>query len=114
MMQVPVHSTNVPNTDIFESSDEYLVIADLPGATATGLNIRVEGERLLIEASMDAPCSGTEVEREFRSMAYRRSFVLPPEVDRKGVSADIKNGVFHLHLPKSEEIKPRRIKVKAG
>jgi HSP20 family protein len=103
-----------PRADIFENKDEYLVIADVPGADKESLAIHLDADRLTIQARVNGEVQGTTISREFRSADYERSFFLPDEIDRSKIAADLKNGVLWLHLPKSEAVKPRRIEVRAG
>ena len=52
------------------------------------------------------------IERNYGS--FQRNFTLPEDADAGAVSADFKNGVLYVHLPKSEEKKPRQIEVKVS
>lgn len=103
-----------PNVDIYENRDEYVVVADLPAVSKDALSIRLEDSELTIEGTVVDPMGDSAIEREFRLVNYRRSFVLPEFVDRAKVSAELTHGVLTLHLPKSEAVKPRRIQVRAG
>ncbi len=103
-----------PRCDIFENKDELLLVADLPGATQDQLRINLDAEQLTIEARCDESVAGNPLQREFRVVDYRRSFLVPDVIDREKVSAELKGGVLYLHLPKSAAVKPRRIEVKAG
>ncbi len=103
-----------PAVDIFENDDEYLVIADIPAVSKDALTIHLDGERLTIEADVGDDIATDAVAREFRLMSYRRSFAVPDTIDRDKVSAELDCGVLHLHLPKAEAVKPRRITVRAG
>jgi HSP20 family molecular chaperone IbpA len=90
-----------PRVDVFENKDEVLLLADLPGVTQDGLKLHLDEEQL-------------DLEGQTPSFDYRRSFYMPQGTDRERVSAELKNGVLWLHLPKSPAIKPRRIEVKGG
>jgi len=103
-----------PRCDIFENKDELLLVADLPGVTQDTLRIHLDSEQLSLEGRPAEEPEGTPLQREFRLVDYRRSFLVPDVIDREKVSAELKNGVLHLHLPKSAAVKPRRIEVKAG
>src|SRR5262245_4363623 len=103
-----------PRVDIYENTDELLVIADMPGVTQSDLKIDVDEERLVIDGRPAEDNFGTPLARELEPVEYRRSFVLPQGIDRDKVSAELRNGVLWLHLPKSPAVKPRRVEVKSG
>lgn len=107
-------ATMPPRADVYENKDEYLVVADVPGASSDSLSINLDNERLTIAARAGLEAEGTAISQEFEPVDYYRSFLVPEEIDRNKISADLKQGVLYLHLPKSETVKPRRIEVKAG
>jgi HSP20 family molecular chaperone IbpA len=90
-----------PRCDVFENKDEVLLVADLPGVEQDGLRIDVSDDRVTLEGKREA-------------YDFRRSFVLPDGIDREKITAELKNGVLGLHLPKAAAVKPRRISVKAS
>lgn len=105
-----------PRTDIIENSDQYLVIADVPGADDSSVSITLEKNVLSIEARTNtfAPEGHTLVLSEFGMGDYARSFVLSDQIDREKIEASVKNGVLRLVLPKSGPAKAHQIKVVAG
>jgi len=103
-----------PPVDIYENREEYLVVADLPGVGSDALEINLDADRLTLTGKTPHETPGEVVEREYRLFDYSRTFQLPNVVDRAKVSAELKNGVLTLHLPKVEAVKPRRIEVRAG
>jgi HSP20 family molecular chaperone IbpA len=106
-----------PAVDVFESEEEILLIADLPGVSSERLTIHVEKDDVTVEATSALSGLGddtTPLLREFGVVEYRRSFVLPRGIDRERISADLDAGVLRLHLPKAENVKPRRIPVTAA
>lgn len=111
-----LHTTRVvPPCDIYESQDELLVVADLPGVSADSLQIDLEGGELTVTGSRDVRLDqGTVVGTEYRTCEFERRFTVPGGIDAERIKAEIKHGVLVLHLPKSEALKPRRIEVKAG
>ena len=112
--RVTERPTASPRVDVFENKDELLLIADLAGVAESNLGIHLDEEELTIEGRPDEDRGETTLQREFRPFDYRRSFVVPPGIDRNRISAELKEGVLWLHLPKSDALKPRRIEVKAG
>lgn len=100
-----------PPVDLYENSEEVLLVADLPGVRSEDLDIQLNkdilyfsGRRILEESEQG----------EYRSVDYRREFRVGNEIDSAAISAKLKDGVLHLHLPKSEALKPRKIEVTAG
>lgn len=104
----------VPPVDVFEDASGITLLADLPGVSREGLNIRVDGDSLTIEGTAAAvgPQNLELVYGEAQVPAYRRRFTLSRELDTGRIEAQLKDGVLRLAIPKAEEAKPRRIEVK--
>jgi len=108
-------TTYVPRCDIVETDDELLLYGDLPGVTPENLDVRFENERLIIHGKVEPRHEDREfVYGEYGIDDYYREFQIFEDVDTEKISADLKNGVLCVHLPKTETAKPRRIEVKAG
>jgi HSP20 family molecular chaperone IbpA len=103
-----------PRVDIYENDAELLLLADVPGVNKSNLKIHMDKDQLLIEGLQEEETAGNALAREYQTVDYRRSFLLPAGIDATKISADLKQGVLYLHLPKSEALKPRQIEVKAG
>lgn len=106
----------LPPVDILEDQTGITLYADLPGVPRENLTVRVEGEDLVIEASVRMPKSEQMelVYGEAQVPAYRRQFSLSRELDSSRIDASMKDGVLRLCIPKAEDAKPRRIEVKTG
>jgi HSP20 family protein len=102
-----------PPVDIHETSDALVLRADMPGVTRERLNVRIDGNNLLIEGGIGiAPQQAmTAIHADVRSTAYRRQFVLSNELDTTNINASLQDGVLTVTLPKRAEHKPRRIPV---
>lgn len=102
-----------PPVDIHETADELVLRADMPGVTRERLEIRVDGNTLLIEGTIGiAPQDAmTAIHADVRSTTYRRQFILSNELDSSSIAASLQNGVLTVKLPKRAEHKPRRIPV---
>ncbi len=87
-----------PDVDVFQNADGYLLVADLPGATKEGLEVRIEDRRLTFEGPLG-------------EAHFRREYQLPRDVDTEGIQADLEQGVLTLTLPKLEAARPRRIEI---
>ena len=104
-----------PNTDIFETEDALTVIMEMPGVDRESADITVEDDVLSVTSYIDV----SRYERtqpiytEYNIGHYRRSFNLAPNsFDAQKISAEMKDGVLTLTLPKAERIKSRRIPLK--
>jgi len=105
-----------PDIDILENPEGYVVYADLPGVDENSIDVRLERGTLTLDARLAAnPESGwTPIHTEYRVGSYHREFRISEDIDTAGVSAKVQNGVLELALPKSENRRPRAIRVQAG
>ncbi len=101
-----------PAVNIFEMKDGYLVEAEMPGVTKSGLEITLESNEITITGRRSVSAPGQEtLFRESQDADFRRVFELDPAIDTARISAQMDQGVLKLTLPKSERVKPRRINV---
>lgn len=105
-----------PYVDIYENADQILVVADLPGVVQDGLTLHLEKGELAFDARRaDAAELGPNGGAQASALPdYRRSFILPQGVDLDKISAELKDGVLRIHLPKAAALKPRQIQVKTA
>jgi HSP20 family protein len=105
-----------PRFDVKETKDGFLFRADLPGVKDSDLDISVTDNVLTVSGKRVE--ERTEGEQYFTlertSGEFSRSFSLPESADVNGVTADLKEGVLTLQVPKKPETQPRRIKVGNG
>jgi HSP20 family protein len=101
-----------PPVDIYENVDEILVRADVPGAGSDDITIRLEANQLFVHARRQHETKGEAVLPTF-SADYARTFLVPRGLDAERISAELKDGVLEIHLPKSASAKPRKIAVRA-
>jgi HSP20 family protein len=101
-----------PPVNIFETKDGYVLEAEMPGVNKDGLEITLEGTEITIigHRQLD-PLPGAGLFHESSKDDYRRVFELDPAIDTSKVSARVEQGVLTLSLPKSEQVKPRKIEV---
>ena len=107
----------IPTVDIAETDAEYQIKAELPEVKKEDVKVTVEDGELTIsgERRHETEEKGKKYHRVERSYgSFVRSFTLPDHVDDAKVKAEYKDGVLHLHLPKSEKAKPKAIDVKIG
>jgi len=101
-----------PEVNIFEEPDGYILEAEMPGVNRSGLEITLEGTEITIVGHRNRETiQGRPLFRESRPADYRRVFELDPAIDTSKIMARMDQGVLTLTLPKSEEVKPRKIKV---
>jgi HSP20 family molecular chaperone IbpA len=106
----------VPPVDVIEDSAGITLRADLPGVPKDKLSLQVEADTLTIEGEVSlAMPDGMEASyAELTVPRYRRVFTLSKELDTGKVSAEFKQGVLELRIPKAEHAKPRRIDIKVS
>lgn len=103
----------LPPVDVVEDPSGITLYADLPGVPKDRLNLRIEADTLTLEGEVSLPTP--EVLQpshvEVQLPRYRRVFTLSKELDPARISAELKNGVLKLRIPKVEHAQPRRIEV---
>ncbi len=105
----------VSHTDMYEEQDKLVVKTEMPGINKEDLDITLEGDRLTIKAEKKEEVNedATHHARERYYGQYFRSVTLPYPVKENKISATYDNGVLEITLPKAEEVKAKRIEVKA-
>ena len=107
---------SAPAIDMYQTDDEIVVKASLPGFKADDVQINITGDVLTLRGEMKHEDEKKEKAwhiREQRWDSFERSVALPTNVVADRASADFENGVLTITLPKAEEAKPRTISVKA-
>jgi HSP20 family protein len=122
------NSSNVPDVDVTENKDSYVLDMDLPGRTENDVSLELnegvltisseKNETKQIEDKSDKHDKHEEKEekpqyllRERRRTSFRRSFTLPKDIDAEGVTAGFKNGVLTIRIPRKAEVAPRKIQI---
>lgn len=106
-----------PTVDISEDDKEYLIKAELPDVKKDKVKISVQDNVVSIsgERQYEKEEKGKKYHRIERSYGrFMRSFELPEDADEAKISAEYKDGVLHVHLPKCEKAKPKSIEVKVS
>ena len=104
-----------PLVDITENDKEYLIKAELPDMKKEDMRLTVENAILAIsgERTFEKEVQGKKYHRIERAYgSFVRSFSLPEDADGSKVSADYTDGILHVHLPKSQNAKPKTIEIK--
>jgi len=103
--------------DVSEMEDEFLVKASVPGMNPDDLEISFSGRTLTIkgETKSEEEKEGQRYHlRERRYGSFARSITLPAPINADSIEARYDAGVLTLHLPKTEEVKPKRIAIQAA
>lgn len=106
----------LPPVDVIEDASGITLFADLPGVPKDKLRLQLETDSLTIEGdiALNTPQGMESSYAEVRLSRYRRVFTLSKELDSEKVSAEFKNGVLKLRIPKAEHAQPRKIEVKVA
>lgn len=98
------------HTDFKETEQAYFMALDLPGVNKKNIEVQVEGDYILINATRKkAFFEGDESNKKIS-----RKVLLPKEVDKENVQAHCEDGVLYLALPKVEKAKPKKIEITEG
>ncbi|MBW2526799.1 MAG: Hsp20/alpha crystallin family protein [Deltaproteobacteria bacterium] len=108
--------TAFPRVGLFDTKEQLVLRAELPGVAEDDLDITVDEGTLAIRGTRKVTIpEGYSVHRQERAeTTFARSFALPCKVDSDKAQAELKYGVLTLTLPKAPEVQPRQIAVKAG
>ncbi|MHB0858555.1 MAG: Hsp20/alpha crystallin family protein [Anaerolineae bacterium] len=102
--------------DVYETNDDVVIKATLPGVKPEDVDISVVGDVLTIKAEMKAEEDveeGNYIRHERRFGRLQRAVRLPSQVQADKAEAEFENGVLKLKVPKAEEVKPKTIQIKA-
>lgn len=103
--------------DVTEKDDVYTVKASVPGVNAEDLDITLEDNTLTIQGEFKSEAESDTDHyhlRERRSGSFSRTINFPVMVNADAVEANIEQGILTLNVPKAEEVKPKRIAIKAN
>jgi HSP20 family molecular chaperone IbpA len=103
-----------PRVDIIETDKELLVFADVPGVRAEDVDLRFENGELLLHGRVRPTEFPSQLLlNEYEEGDFYRVFTVHESIDSQKISAECKNGVLVVHLPKVEAAQPRQISVQA-
>lgn len=106
--------------DVYETADELIVNARVPGMKPEDVEVTIHGDTLTIRANMQSAATAEESKEwrwylhELWHGAVARTMTLPTAINVENVEAHFENGLLTLRLPKAEEVKPKVIKVKTA
>ena len=106
---------SAPAIDMYQTDDEIVVKASLPGVKADEVQINITGEILTIKGEtkqVEEKKDKAWHMREQRWGTFERAIALPTEVTADKAKAEFENGILTITLPKAEEVKPKIINIK--
>ena len=106
----------LPPVDVLEDSSGITLYADMPGVPRERLELRVDGDQLVIEGELLLPqTEGLQAQHAEVSLSrYRRRFTLSKELDASQIGAELSQGVLRVRIPKAAHLQPRRIEVQVS
>ena len=108
-------ATFTPQFDIWEGEEQLVLYGDLPGVEPDSLDIQFENRQLTIHGKVSRRSEGTNyLYSEYSVGDFHRSFTIGESINSEAISAELRDGVLMLCLPKADEAKPRRIQVKTS
>ncbi|MHB8808208.1 MAG: Hsp20/alpha crystallin family protein [Anaerolineaceae bacterium] len=105
----------VVDLDLYQTDNDVVIEASIPGIDPEDINISVAGEVLTIKGEVKQEKETKEADyhiKERRYGSFSRSITLPTQIVAEKGAADFKNGILKLTLPKAEDVKPKTITVK--
>jgi HSP20 family protein len=97
-----------PRVDIYETDTAYVLLADMPGVKADGLDIEAERDTLVIQGHVTRPATMPDYQ-EFELADYYRAFTLTEDLDTAGIAASLRDGLLRVQIPKSPKVQPKKI-----
>ena len=107
-------NATAPAINVFETEKEYKVELAAPGMTKEDFNVHIDEENNLVismekkteskeEGNKDEKREGRYLRREFSYSKFQQTMILPDDVDKEKISAQVENGVLNINLPKFTE-----------
>ena len=109
--------SKIPSAELSETEDTFYLKLELPGIKTSDLDIQVMAEQVAISGERKSETSSKEngtTKSEFYYGKFQRTIPLPKRIQNTNVTADYKDGILNLTLPKSEEEKNKVVKVNLG
>jgi HSP20 family protein len=104
-----------PRVDIVETEGELTLFAEVPGVRPEDVDLRYEKGELVLHARVK-PCVNRQglLLQEYEEGDFYRAFNISESIDASRISAECKNGLLTVHLPKAESVRPRQITVRSA
>jgi HSP20 family protein len=109
-----VASSWSPSVDIYETENEIILTAEVPGVDEKNIEIKLEDNTLSLKGERNFEKETKEenyhrIERAYGS--FYRSFTLPGNIDQDNIKAENENGILRITMPKKSELKPKKVKI---
>ncbi len=103
-----------PSTDVYETSDAYVITIDMPGVPKAAIHLAMDGNSLVVKGAVGERYGEKSValRSELQKSGYYRVFNLGEGIDRDGIDARYEEGVLTVKLLKKEEVQPRNIAIR--
>jgi HSP20 family protein len=116
-LALPASEVAVPSVDVAETATAVEVTTDVPGYTASEVNIDVHDDSLTISGKHEEESTSDEEGKKYhrverRTGSFSRYVQLPCAVNREKTEAELKNGVLKISLPKAQPAATRKVKIK--
>ena len=111
----PYQGSAYPKVNVYEYDDKVGIVAEIPGLDKKQLNIEVEDGVLTVSGDkhgVHEDDGAKIIRRELKSSSFKRSFELGELLDGENISANFKDGVLSISVPKVEPEKPKKKFVK--
>ena len=113
----PFQGSAYPKVNVYEYDDKVGIVAEIPGLTKKQLNVEVEDNVLTISGDKHSVWDDAKAKvlrRELKQSSFKRSFTLGELLDGGDISANFKDGVLSIEIPKVEPAKPKKHSIKIG
>ncbi|QEG20863.1 Hsp20/alpha crystallin family protein [Mariniblastus fucicola] len=107
----------IPPANVTESDTGFSLVMELPGVSADDVSIEMKENLLVVHGKkvVDKPGEGQRLAKsERRGGAFARKFEFASQIDADGISAEFKDGLLSIELPKSEKVLPRKIEIRTS
>ena len=113
----PFQGSAYPKVNVYEYDDKVGIVAEIPGLTKKQLNVEVEDNVLTISGDKHSVWDDAKAKvlrRELKQSSFKRSFTLGELLDGDNVSANFKDGILSVEIPKTEPVVPKKHSIKIG
>ena len=102
-----------PRVDIYETDNELTLYADVPGVRPEDVDLRYENGELILHGRVQPRHPNVNYQfQEYEEGDFYRAFTIHESIDARRIEAECKNGVLIVHLPKTEQVRPKQITVR--
>ncbi|HAO92378.1 MAG: hypothetical protein A2X99_04835 [Deltaproteobacteria bacterium GWB2_55_19] len=103
-----------PAIDIIDRKNEIIIKAEMPGVARENIDISMQEGTLTLKGEIKEDAEKDNGEHSYSERTYRyyaRAINIPVKIASDNIKATLKDGILSIHLPKAEDLQPRKIKV---